>query len=123
MVDVEKALGATAPVAMTGYVFNEGFANAHADALRRFFDAAARAREALAADPSAWAPIQRSLKINDDATLAVFKRRYLEGVPKRPIAEEAADAKTLFLAMVGIGGKELVGDATELDTRLFYNPQ
>jgi NitT/TauT family transport system substrate-binding protein len=44
MVDVEKALGVAAPVAMTGYVFSESFAKAHADALRRFFDAAAKAR-------------------------------------------------------------------------------
>jgi NitT/TauT family transport system substrate-binding protein len=122
MVDVEKALGAAAPVAMTGYVFSESFADARSGALRRFFEAAARARRALAQDPSAWAPIKKLLKIDDDAMLAVYKQRYLEGVPKRPIAEEAADAKTLFLAMAEIGGKELVGDATELDARLFYDP-
>ena len=122
IVDVEKALGAAGPVAMTGYVFDEEFAKSHNDALRRFFAAVARARDALAEDPSAWAAIKARLKIEDDAALAVYKRRYLEGVPKRPVAAEAADAKALFSAMAQIGGKELVGDATELDARLFYDP-
>ncbi len=123
LVDVERELGAGGPVAMTGYAFSESFANSHGDALRRYFDAAAKARKALADDPGAWAPIKERLNIADDATLAAYRQRYLQGVPARPIAAEAADAKALFSAIVGIGGKELVGDATELDTRLFYDPR
>jgi NitT/TauT family transport system substrate-binding protein len=121
MVDIEKALGARGPVAMTGYVFTERFAEAHGDALRRFFEATAKTREILAKDPGAWAPIKARLKIADDDALAIYKDRYLEGVPRRPVAEEAADAKTLFLAMAEIGGKELVGDSKQLDDRLFYD--
>jgi len=121
MVDVEKRLGAKGPVAMTGYVFSERFAEAHGDVLRRFFGAAAKARDVLAKDPSAWAPIKARLKITDDAALAVYKKRYLEGVPTRPLADEAADARTLFLAMAEIGGKDLVGDAKQLDGRMFYD--
>ena len=122
MVEVEKALGATGPVAMTGYVFDQSFADSHKDALRRYFEAAAKARTVLAEDPSAWAPIKQRLKIADDAALAIYKQRYLEGAPKRPIAEEAADAKALFLAMADIGGRELVGGAKQLDAGLFYDP-
>ena len=54
MSDVEKALGASGPVAMTGYVFTEAFAASHKDVLRRYFAAAAEARKILAEDPSAW---------------------------------------------------------------------
>jgi NitT/TauT family transport system substrate-binding protein len=122
MVDVQKALGATGSVAMTGYVFDQSFADSHKDALRRYFEAAAKARIVLAEDPSAWAPIKKRLKIADDAAFAIYKQRYLEGAPKRPIAEEAADAKALFLAMADIGGRELVGGAKQLDTGLFYDP-
>lgn len=122
MVDVEKALGASGPVAITGYVFRESFADSHKDALRRFFAAAARTQQTLAEDPSAWGPIKARLNIKNDAALAVYRRRYLDGVPKRPVAAEAADAKTLFLAMAKIGGEELVGRARELDTGLFYDP-
>jgi len=122
MADVEKALGATGPVAMTGYVFKEAFAASHKDALKRFFAAAAEARKILGEDPAAWAPIKARLRLKDDAALAVYRERYLDGVPKRTVAEEAADAAILYRRIAEIGGKELVGEAKELDTSLFYDP-
>ena len=122
MADVEKALGATGPVAMTGYVFSEAFAASHKDVLRRYFAAAAEARKILAEDPSAWAPIKARLRLKDDAALALYRQRYLEGVPKRTIAEEAADARVLYRRLADVGGEALVGKAKELDAGLFYDP-
>jgi NitT/TauT family transport system substrate-binding protein len=122
MADVEKALGASGRVAMIGYVFTEAFAASHKEALKRFFAATAEARKILGEDPSAWAPIKTRLRLKDDAALAVYRQRYLEGVPKRAIAEEAADARILYGRLAEIGGRELVGDAKELDPGLFYDP-
>ena len=122
MADVEKTLGASGPVAMTGYVFSEAFAASHKDALRRFFAAAAEAGKILGEDPSAWEPVKARLRLKDDAALAVYRQRYLEGLPKRTVAEEAADARTLYRRLMEIGGRELVGDAKELDAGLFYDP-
>ena len=122
MADVEKTLGATGPVAMTGYVFSESFAASHKDALKRFFATTSEARKILREDPGAWAPIKARLRLKDDAALAVYRQRYLEGVPKRTIAEEAADASILYRRLAAVGGRELVGEAKALDTRLFYDP-
>ncbi len=122
MADIEKDLGARGPVAMTGYVFTEEFAKNHGDALRRYLDAVAKARAALAKDPSAWAPIKSRLHLADDAALETYRKRYLEGVPKRSVAEEAEDAKALYRAIIASGGKDLVGDAPELDVSLFFDP-
>ena len=121
MSDVEKALGAKGPVAMTGYVFTEKFAREHASALKRYFDAAAKARAALARDPSAWAPIKARLNVPDEA-FEIYRSRYLDGLPKRWVAEEAADAAALYPAIIDAGGKDLVGGAPELDRALFFDP-
>lgn len=121
MSDVEKTLGAKGPVAMTGYVFSERFASEHAEALKRYLNAAAKAREALARDPSAWAPIKARLNVSDEA-FEIYRSRYLEGLPRRPIAEEAADAAALYRAIVEAGGSDLVGGAPELDKALFFDP-
>ena len=123
MADVEKALGASGPVAMTGYVFSESFAAENKDALRRYFAAVAEAREILANDPGAWEPIKARLKLKDDEALETYRKRYLDGIPKRPIAEEAADARILYRALADIGGKGIAGDARELDAGLFYDPK
>ena len=122
MADVEKALGASGPVSMVGYVFSEAFAASHKDALKRFFAATTEARKILREDPSAWAPIKARLRLKDDTALAVYRQRYLEGVPKRTVAEEAADARILYRRLVEVGGPELVGEAKELDAGLFYDP-
>jgi len=122
MTDVEKALGATGQVSMTGYVFSEAFAASHKDALRRFFAATTEAHNVLTQDPSAWAPIKARLRLKDDAALAVYRKRYLEGIPKRSVAEEAADASVLYRRLAELGGEALVGKAKELDPGLFYDP-
>ncbi len=122
MADVEKALGAKGPVAMVGYVFSERFGKDHADALRRYFAAAAKAREALANDPKLWAPIKDRLHLTDDAALDAYREHYLAGVPRRPIAEEIEDAKALYRVIVAVGGPDLVGGAAELDPNLFFDP-
>ena len=122
MADVEKALGANGPVAMTGYLFNEAFAASHKDALKRYFAATAEARKILAEDPSAWEPIKARLRLKDDAALAVYRQRYLEGVPKRTVAEEAADAALLYRRLAEVGGEALIGKVKDLDTGLFYDP-
>ena len=122
MADVEKRLGAGGPVAMIGYVFSEAFAALHRDALKRFFTATAEARKILRDDPSAWAPIKARLRLKDDAALEVYRQRYLEGLPKRTVAEEAADARILYRRLAEVGGEQLVGKAKELDAGLFFDP-
>jgi NitT/TauT family transport system substrate-binding protein len=107
---------------MTGHVCSESFAASHKDVLKRFFATLAEARKILREDPGAWAPIKARLRLKDDAALGVYRQRYLEGVPKRTIAEEAADASILYRHLAAVGGRELVGDAKALDTRLFYDP-
>jgi NitT/TauT family transport system substrate-binding protein len=109
-------------VAMIGYVFRDAFAASHKDALKRFFAATAEARKILGEDPNAWAPIKARLRLKDDAALAIYRQRYLEGVPKRAVAEEAADARILYHRLAEVGGQELVGKAKELDAGLFYDP-
>ena len=122
MADVEKALGAKGPVALTGYVFKADFAASHAPALKRYFDMLAKARAALAESPEAWAPIRARVGAKDDASFDLYRRRYLDGAPKRPVAEEAQDASALFKSIAEIGGADLVGGASELDPAAFYDP-
>ena len=122
MADIEKALGAKGPVAMVGYVFSERYAKDHADLLRRYFAAAAKAREALARDPKLWAPMRERLRLADDAALEAYRAHYLAGVPTRPIAEEIEDARALYRVIAAIGGPNLVGGAAELDPNLFFDP-
>ena len=43
-------------------------------------------------------------------------------MPKRTIAEQAADARVLYRRLAEVGGEALVGKAKDLDVGLFYDP-
>jgi NitT/TauT family transport system substrate-binding protein len=120
MDEVERRLGAKGPIAMVGYVFDEGFARTHADALSRFFKISAEAKDILARSGADWEKIAQRIGIARDAELALYRQTYIDGIPRRPVAEEAADARALYRILAKIGGPDLAGNATELDEGTFY---
>jgi NitT/TauT family transport system substrate-binding protein len=119
MYEVERRLGAKGPVAMVGYVFDEGFAHSHAGALSRFFKIAAEAKDILAHSGADWEKIAQRIGIASEAELALYRQTYIDGIPRRPVAEEAADARALYRMLAKIGGPDFAGNATELDEGTF----
>ena len=96
---------------MIGYVFDEGWAGANRDALARFIAITRKAKEMLASSDAEWEKIAPLTGASDAATLRVYRERYREGIPRRPIAEEEADARVLYRVLAEAGGRELVGPA------------
>ncbi len=123
MQDVETGLGAGGPVAMVGYVFDEDFAARNASALARFLDIARQAKDILANDDAQWPDIMARIGEKDPSAATLYRKRYSEGVPRRRITEEEADARGLFRTLAEIGGADLVGPAAELDPGTFYKPK
>jgi NitT/TauT family transport system substrate-binding protein len=119
--DVVLKLGATGRTAMLGYVFDENWANANQDVTARFIAMTRTAKEILATSDAEWEKIAALTGAADAATLRAYRDRYREGIPRRPIADEEADARLLYRVLASIGGRELVGPATELDSGTFYH--
>jgi NitT/TauT family transport system substrate-binding protein len=118
--DILPKLGAKGRTAMIGYVFDETWAARNHDALARFIVMTRQAKEILATSDVEWERIAPLTGAADAATLAVYRDRYREGIPRRPVAEEDADARILYRVLATIGGTELVGPARELDPGTFY---
>jgi NitT/TauT family transport system substrate-binding protein len=119
--DVVLKLGATGRTAMLGYVFDENWASANQDVTARFIAMTREAKEILATSDAEWEKIAALTGAADAATLRAYRDRYREGIPRRPIADEEADARLLYRVLASIGGRELVGPATELDSGTFYH--
>jgi NitT/TauT family transport system substrate-binding protein len=120
--DVMKQLGAKAPVAIVGYTFDGTWAAKNKAAVDRFLDVAHQAKEVLASSEADWQRLAPRIGARDAAALTVYRQRYREGILRRPIAEEEADARTLYTVLAEVGGTELVGPARELDRGTFYRP-
>ena len=122
MEDIVKRLGATGAVAMVGYVFDGGWAQRHRALLDRFFAAMRKAERILADSPAEWQRLAQRIGVSDAKALDIYRRRYLEGIPRRPLEDEAADAQALYRVLAEIGGADLVGPARDLDPATFYRP-
>jgi NitT/TauT family transport system substrate-binding protein len=120
--DVLPKLGATGRAAMLGYVFDEAWAAKHADVVSRFLEVTRKAKEILAASDAEWTRIA-PLVSADASALAIYRDRYREGIPRRPIEAEEADARTLFRVLATQGGASLVGTATALAPGTFFRPR
>ena len=101
-------------------VWDTRWAAGHADGLARFVAAARDAQDILARSDAEWERIAGLIGARDPATLKIYRDRYREGIPRRPIADEAADARTLYHVLASVGGNALVGPAPELDPDTFY---
>jgi NitT/TauT family transport system substrate-binding protein len=118
--DLLPTLGAKGRTAMIGYVFDEKWESTNRDAVARFVAVTRKAKEILATSDAEWERIAPLTGAPDAATLRAYRDRYREGIPRRPIADEEADARILFGVLAAIGGSELVGPAQELDPGTFY---
>jgi NitT/TauT family transport system substrate-binding protein len=119
---VVKSLGAKGPVALVGYTFDSTWAARNGSAVERFLAAARQAKDILASSEAEWQRLAQRIRVTDATALAIYRQRYREGIVRRPLAEEEADARALYLVLAEIGGTELVGPARELAAGTFYRP-
>src|SRR6266508_1388996 len=82
---------------------------------------------AIAGGPldKSWLLLQalaRRFGVTDAKALSIYRQRYSEGIVRRPLDEEEADARALYLVLAETGGTELVGPARELAPGTFYRP-
>jgi len=118
--DLLPKLGAKGRPAMIGYVFDERWAAQHRDLIARFIEISAKAKDILATSDAEWQRIAHLVGTVDQATLKVYRDRYREGIPRRSIDDEEADARALYNVLASLGGPALVGGANTLDPGTFY---
>jgi NitT/TauT family transport system substrate-binding protein len=114
-------LGAKDRIAMVGYVFDESWSSANRDRLSRFIAMTRAAKDILTTSDAEWETIAPLTVAADAATLHAYRDRYREGIPRRPVTDEEADARVLYHVLAEIGGRELVGPAPELQPGTFYH--
>jgi NitT/TauT family transport system substrate-binding protein len=120
--DAEVALGLEQPVALIGYAFSEDFAASHKRTIDRFIAAARSADDIMLRSDEEWEALRPLMNAEDEWTFKAYRDRTRDGIPRRPVAAEAADARTLFKTLATVGGPELVGPRQELDPGLYYQP-
>lgn len=117
---VEMALGASAPVAMIGAVFSTQWAKAHPAALAGYRRASAAAKTILAESDAEWDALRPLMRAESEAVFLRLRDRFRAGIPRRPVAEEEADAARLYAVLAREGGARLLGPAPALVPGTFW---
>jgi len=115
------ALGANGDISAIGYVFNETWANDNARTVFGFVQASRDAKALLAASDEAWGRLKPMMKANDEAVFETLVKRYRQGIPSRPIAEEEADTARIYDYLAKVGGEKLVGKAKAMAPGTFWS--
>lgn len=113
--DAAAALGASGPVSAIGYVFSEEWADKNPEAAAGFVKASRATKELLKSSDDEWNRLasEGAIKDKPDA-LIVLRDRFREGIPSRSIVDEVEDASKVYSILAKLGGKKLVGVATEM---------
>jgi NitT/TauT family transport system substrate-binding protein len=120
--EAQATLGLNEPVALVGYAFSEEFAASHKSTIDRFIAVAQAANAVMLRSDEEWDALRPLMNAGDEWVFRAYRDRTREGMPRRPIAAEEADARALFRTLASIGGPELVGPLQELDPGLYYQP-
>ncbi|MEH3148305.1 MAG: transporter substrate-binding domain-containing protein [Methylobacterium frigidaeris] len=119
---IARGFGVAGPVALLGYVFDDAVRVQRGGVLTAFTRASRGAKAALADDESAWAVVRPLMAAEDEPTCAALRREFLDGIPRRPVAEEEQDAGRLIAVLARLGGERLLGAATTLPDGLYWDP-
>lgn len=119
--EILPKLGAKGAVSAVGYVFDESWGASHRDAVARFIAMTRKAKQLLVTSDAAWDKIAPLTGATDPAMLKTYRDRYRDGIPRRNINDEEADARVLYHVLAEIGGRDLVGPAADLDPGTFYH--
>lgn len=116
--DVASRLGAKGKIALVGFLFKD---NAKPQVLEAFGKAVRRAEALLSDNPDAWKAIRPLMQAKDDETFEALKRAFLRGIPRKPRANEIADAQSFFSVVAELGGAPLVGTARTIPDSLYVD--
>ena len=116
-----KDLGVSETPPLLGWAFFDETARDKKADLKAFFDASFETKSALLADDAVWDQIRDVMNVgDDDALFAQLRDDYRAGIVTRYTATGMKPAEESFALMAQYGGKDVVGDATEIAKGTFW---
>jgi NitT/TauT family transport system substrate-binding protein len=121
--EIGRSFGLAGDLALLGYVLDDKLLERD----RRLPDALARAsqqaKRILETQDAAWIAVRPLMEAPDEPTFTSLRRSFLDGVPRRSIQDERADAEKLYHILVVFGGERLVGPHRSLPSGLYWGDE
>ncbi|WP_374626221.1 ABC transporter substrate-binding protein [Devosia sp.] len=116
-----KDLGVSQTPPLLGWAFFDETAQTRKADLKAFLDASFETKKALLTDDAVWEQIREVMNVgDDDALFTQLRDDYRAGIVTKYAATSMKPAEESFALMAQYGGKDVVGDATEIAEGTFW---
>ena len=116
-----KILGIKEEVPSLGYVFKQGWANDHKQAVNNFFKASKQAKNQLCTSETAWKKILPLTQSDDLSTQAKLRQRYCEGGIEHWGEAEQLAAGRIYTMLRTLSNNLLTGQSENLQQGTFWS--
>jgi NitT/TauT family transport system substrate-binding protein len=114
-------LGVSETPPLLGWAFFDETAKTKPDAIRAFLDASFETKHALLTDDALWDTIRPAMNVgDDDALFGQLRDDYRAGIVESYAPDQMQPAMESFAVMAKFGGRDVVGDITEIPDGTFY---
>ena len=119
--DILKELGIPDGMPVIGWVFKEKWGEKSADILKNFLKSSDEAKKLMLESDDVWKDVRPFMNAKNDKLFVNLRDIYREGIPRGKFSEtQLKGSKKLYSILSEIGGKDLVGKATELSPGTFW---
>ena len=119
--DILLELGIPNGMPVIGWVFKEKWGEESTDVFQRFLKSSNEAKKLMLESDEIWEDVRPFMNASDDKLFVNLRDIYREGIPREDFSKNQLEgSKKLYSILSKIGGKELVGKATELSPGTFW---
>jgi NitT/TauT family transport system substrate-binding protein len=119
--DILSELGIPRGMPVIGWVFKEKWVDESEEIFKNFLKASDEAKRLMLESDDIWEKVRPYMNASDDKLFKNLRDIYREGIPTGKFTDNQLEgSKKLYSILSKIGGKELVGKATELSPGTFW---
>ena len=119
--DILSELGIPRGMPVIGWVFKEKWVDESEEVFKNFLKASDEAKRLMLESDDIWKKVRPYMNASDDKLFKNLRDIYREGIPTGKFTDNQLEgSKKLYSILSKIGGKELVGKATELSPGTFW---
>ena len=119
--DILMELGIPDGMPVIGWVFKEKWGQKSTAIFKNFLRASDEAKKLMLESDDIWNDVRPFMNANNDKLFVNLRDIYREGIPRGEFSKSQLEgSKKLYSILSKIGGKELVGKATELSPGTFW---
>ena len=119
--DILSELGIPSGMPVIGWVFKEKWGEKSTEIFKNFLKASDEAKQLMLESDDIWNDVRPFMNASNDKLFVNLRDIYREGIPRGEFSKSQLEgSKKLYSILSKIGGKELVGKATELSPGTFW---